>query len=168
MPFIVPQEYGLHLDTRWFRIADGDTTIEVVTPATPLAFSALPYGADDLTAATHPHELRERPATFVHLDAVHRGLGTAACGPDTADRWRIASGTYRWRWSMSADRTRRRSMSRLEAIRTCLMPAGATRDASLLLETRGLRALGDGLVSIVLAAYLSAVGLSATCASASS
>ena len=24
MPFIVPQEYGLHLDTRWFRIADGD------------------------------------------------------------------------------------------------------------------------------------------------
>ena len=40
------------------------------------------------------------------------------------------------------------------------MPSGATTDASLLLETRGLRALGDGLVSIVLAAYLSAVGLS--------
>ena len=37
---------------------------------------------------------------------------------------------------------------------------GASRDAGLLLETRGLRGLGDGLVSIVLAAYLSAVGLS--------
>ncbi|MET0910705.1 MAG: MFS transporter [Ilumatobacteraceae bacterium] len=51
-------------------------------------------------------------------------------------------------------------MSRTETLRARLMPEGATRDASLLLETRGLRALGDGLVSIVLAAYLSAVGLS--------
>jgi len=99
MPFIVPQEYGLHLDTRWFRIADGETTIEVV-PAAPLAFSALPYGAEDLTAATHAHELRERPATFVHLDVAHRGLGTAACGPDTADRWKIRGGTFRWSWQM--------------------------------------------------------------------
>jgi predicted MFS family arabinose efflux permease len=41
-----------------------------------------------------------------------------------------------------------------------LLPAGATRDAAVLLETRGTRAFGDGLVSIVLAAYLTAVGLS--------
>ena len=60
MPFIVPQEYGLHVDTRWFRIGDGATTLEV-TPAVPLAFSALPYRAEDLTAATHAHQLTHRP-----------------------------------------------------------------------------------------------------------
>jgi MFS family permease len=41
-----------------------------------------------------------------------------------------------------------------------LLPAGATKDAAVLLETRGTRAFGDGLVSIVLAVYLTAVGLS--------
>jgi alkyl hydroperoxide reductase subunit AhpC/MFS family permease len=41
-----------------------------------------------------------------------------------------------------------------------LVPSGAGRDASLLLETRAVRAFGDGLVSVVLAAYLAALGLS--------
>ncbi len=41
------------------------------------------------------------------------------------------------------------------------LPPGASSDAALLLETRGLRALGDGIVSVILAAYLTAVGLDA-------
>ena len=41
-----------------------------------------------------------------------------------------------------------------------VLPPGASRDAGLLLETRGIRAFGDGLISVVLAAYLGAVGLS--------
>ena len=106
MPFIVPQEFGLHVDTRWFRIGDGATMFEV-TPATPLAFSALPYRAEELTAATHAHQLhanqgRSNSPTIVHLDAAHRGLGTAACGPDTADRWKIRGGTFRWAWQVRA------------------------------------------------------------------
>ena len=41
-----------------------------------------------------------------------------------------------------------------------LLPQGATPDAAVLLQTRGIRAFGDGLVSVVLSAYLLAVGLS--------
>ncbi len=41
-----------------------------------------------------------------------------------------------------------------------LLPSGATHDAGVLLETRGIRGFGDGLVSVVLAAYLAVVGLS--------
>ena len=41
-----------------------------------------------------------------------------------------------------------------------LLPPGATNDAAVLLETRALRALGDGTISVILAAYLTAVGLS--------
>lgn len=40
-----------------------------------------------------------------------------------------------------------------------LLPAGASSDAALLLETRAIRALGDGIVSVILAAYLTEVGL---------
>jgi MFS family permease len=41
-----------------------------------------------------------------------------------------------------------------------LLPPSATRDAGLLLASRGLRAFGDGVVSIVLPAYLLAQGCS--------
>lgn len=41
-----------------------------------------------------------------------------------------------------------------------VLPPGASRDAALLLETRGFRGFGDGLVSVLLAAHLTAVGLS--------
>lgn len=41
-----------------------------------------------------------------------------------------------------------------------ILPVGATRDAGILLQTRAVRALGDGVVSVVLAAYLTTVGLS--------
>jgi predicted MFS family arabinose efflux permease len=44
--------------------------------------------------------------------------------------------------------------------RVRLLPEGATPDAAVLLQTRAIRALGDGTVSVVLAAYLTAVGLS--------
>ncbi len=43
-----------------------------------------------------------------------------------------------------------------------VLPPGASRDAAVLLETRAIRALGDGLVSVVLASYLAAVGLDET------
>ncbi|MET0910706.1 MAG: beta-galactosidase small subunit, partial [Ilumatobacteraceae bacterium] len=101
VPFVVPQEFGLHLETRWFTIGNGTTAI-TVSPSRPMAFSALPWSTDDLALATHPHHLPGRTTTFVHLDAAHRGLGTAACGPDTAERWRIAPGTFRWRYTVRA------------------------------------------------------------------
>ena len=43
-----------------------------------------------------------------------------------------------------------------------LLPPRAGRDAAVLLETRGLRAFGDGVVSVMLASYLTALGLSDT------
>ena len=34
----------------------------------------------------------------VHLDAAHRGLGTASCGPDTLPQYLVGPGTYTWSW----------------------------------------------------------------------
>jgi MFS family permease len=41
-----------------------------------------------------------------------------------------------------------------------ILPPGAGHDAGVLLQTRGIRAFGDGVVSVVLASYLAALGLS--------
>ncbi|WP_276967116.1 glycoside hydrolase family 2 TIM barrel-domain containing protein [Desertimonas flava] len=104
VPFVVPQEYGLHLDTEWFELSTGSLTLRIAGDR-PLAFSALPHGPDALTAAGHAHELPPRQATWVHLDVAHRGLGTAACGPDTHDRWKIHGGRYRFTWTLGATTT---------------------------------------------------------------
>ena len=57
----------------------------------------------DLDAATHDVELRPRAETLVHLDAAHRGVGTASCGPDTLDPYVLRPGTYRWTWILTTE-----------------------------------------------------------------
>ncbi len=41
-----------------------------------------------------------------------------------------------------------------------ILPPGAGHDAAVLLQTRGIRAFGDGMISVVLAGYLAMLGLS--------
>jgi beta-galactosidase len=44
----------------------------------------------------------------------HRGLGTASCGPDVLDRYRVLPGEYRfsYRLSRSAERPELRTLRR--------------------------------------------------------
>jgi beta-galactosidase len=51
-------------------------------------------------AAAHHDELAAQPLVIVHIDAAHRGLGTASCGPDTLPAYVVGAGTYRWMWSL--------------------------------------------------------------------
>ena len=102
VPYVRPQENGGHSDTRWFRVGSPGGTLRVDLD-TPGQVSATHSTAADLDAATHDVELRPRPETIVHLDAVHRGLGTASCGPDTLEPYVHRGGTYRWGWTLSAE-----------------------------------------------------------------
>jgi len=58
--------------------------------------------AADLDAATHDDEVVPRPETFVTIDAVHRGVGTASCGPDTLPQYIVPTGTHTWTWTLAA------------------------------------------------------------------
>ena len=64
--------------------------------------SATHHRAADLDAATHDVELMPTAETIVHLDAAHRGLGTASCGPDTLPKYLVGPGTYRWSWTIAS------------------------------------------------------------------
>jgi beta-galactosidase len=106
---VVPQEFGLHLDTRWFSLSGPAGGRGLTVSGDRLfAFSALPFSAGDLTRATHAHQLVPRAETYVQIDAAHRGLGTAACGPDTHPRFRVGPGSYRWTWYLSQSGRRAR------------------------------------------------------------
>ncbi len=100
-PFVVPQEHGHHTDTRWFElIADDGRTLRFDFES-PLGFSALDHTAADLTAAMVLSELDRVDHVELHIDVAMRGLGTAACGPDTAEEHRVGPGTHRFRWRVT-------------------------------------------------------------------
>ncbi len=103
-PYLVPQEFGLRTDCRWFEFIDASTgtivRLDVVEPGS-LHISATRFTTGDLYAAAHETDLRPRRELIVHADVVHRGLGTGSCGPDVLDRYRIRPGTYRFAYRLS-------------------------------------------------------------------
>jgi beta-galactosidase len=102
-PYLVPQEFGLRTDCRWFELMDGDGAglrIEILQPH-PMHISATRYRAEDLFAAANQDDLRPRDELRVHLDVAHRGLGTASCGPDTLPQYRLGAGEYRFAYRLT-------------------------------------------------------------------
>jgi beta-galactosidase len=102
VPYVRPQENGGHSDTRWLRIGGADGPIRLDLDQ-PRQVSVLHVRAADLDVATHDVELRPRAETVVTLDAAHRGLGTASCGPDTLSEYVLGPGTYRWSWTLKRE-----------------------------------------------------------------
>ena len=98
-PYVRPQESGGRHGVRRFALAGpaGDLAVHLDEPR---QVSVTRFRAEDLAAAAHHGELVPRPGVVVHLDAAHRGLGTASCGPDTLPPYLVGPGTYRWAWSL--------------------------------------------------------------------
>jgi len=66
----------------------------------PRQVSVNPFRATELADATHDVELRPSGNTVVHIDAAHRGVGTASCGPDTLPQYLVSGGTFTFTWSL--------------------------------------------------------------------
>jgi len=97
VPYIRPQECGLHVDTRWCELRGEGRAGVRIEGLRSFAFSALLHRPEDLAAAAHTCDLRPRAGAWLSLDAAHRGLGTGSCGPDTATRHCIRPGVHRVR-----------------------------------------------------------------------
>jgi beta-galactosidase len=96
VPYILPQEHGHHCDTRWLALTDGEGFGVEVEGRPTIGFSASHFTAGDLFAARHTCDLEPRPEVALSLDHAQRGLGTASCGPDTSERYRLLEPVYRF------------------------------------------------------------------------
>jgi beta-galactosidase len=101
VPYVVPQEHGGHVGTRWVRFGSPGGTRLMVSGHTPFSFTASHLTARDLTEATTTAQLHRRPEVSVHIDHLVRGVGTASCGPDTLPQYLVRGGVHRWRWTMA-------------------------------------------------------------------
>jgi len=100
VPYIRPQENGGHADVRWLELTDETGSGLRIDLDEPRQASVTHVRATDLAAASHDIAVVPVAETVVHLDAAHRGLGTASCGPDTLPEYRLEPGTYRWGWTL--------------------------------------------------------------------
>jgi beta-galactosidase len=70
-----------------------------------IEFSASHYTDADLFAAKHTIDLSPRPQVILNLDGAHRGLGTASCGPDTLEEYRLLAGAYQFTYRLRVLKT---------------------------------------------------------------
>ncbi|MFM7063035.1 MAG: glycoside hydrolase family 2 TIM barrel-domain containing protein [Actinomycetes bacterium] len=95
--FVVPQEHGRHGGLDWVAVRDDRCGLLVVARREGLSFTARHHADAELWAATHTDDLSPLAGaarTWLYVDAAHRGLGTAACGPDALDRYRVGAGRF--------------------------------------------------------------------------
>ena len=98
IPYVRPQENGGHNGVRWFELTNATGDGVHVQLTKPLQVSITPNRAIDLADATHDVEIKPCGNTVIHIDAAHRGVGTASCGPDTLPQYLIKSGLHTWEW----------------------------------------------------------------------
>jgi beta-galactosidase len=99
-PYVRPQETGGRADVRWLTVRNAQGGGVRIDLDCPRQVSVTRYTTHDLDRATHHEELVPRTTAVVHIDAAHRGLGTASCGPDTLPRYLVRPGTHRWAWAL--------------------------------------------------------------------
>ncbi len=101
IPYVRPQENGGHAAIRWFEVTNSAGNGLRFAMAKPAQVSVTPNRDAELADATHDVEVNACGNTVVHIDAAHRGVGTASCGPDTLDKYIIKTGVHTWEWTVT-------------------------------------------------------------------
>lgn len=88
-PYVFPQENGNRHDVKWATFSD-ETGVGLKISGKPrFDFSAHFYTNEDLEEATHTYELEKRDVITLNVDHKQHGLGTASCGPDVLEKYRL-------------------------------------------------------------------------------
>ena len=101
IPYVRPQENGGHAAVRWFEVTNSAGNGLRFAMSKPVQVSVTPNRDAELADATHDVEVKACGNTVVHIDAAHRGVGTASCGPDTLDKYIIKTGVHTWEWTVT-------------------------------------------------------------------
>jgi beta-galactosidase len=113
VPYLVPQENGNRMGVRRIRLlkkngAPGSGPSLVITTDKPVMMSCSRYTQENMFEALHTCDLQDLSAGeggyyFLNIDCAQRGLGTAACGPDTLEQYRVRPGLFTMRLYFSRE-----------------------------------------------------------------
>ena len=87
--YIVPQENGNRSKVRWVVLSRKNNNSLVITSDTLFNFSTHNYSTKSLEEAKHINELKFENYTYLNIDYLQNGLGTATCGPGYLEKYTI-------------------------------------------------------------------------------
>ena len=94
-PYVYTSESGGKEDVRWVALTNEHGAGLLVRSLGLLHMDALHHTIEDLARMHHPHELTRVPATILHLDAAHRGVGgDDGWLTDVHPEYRVPPGRY--------------------------------------------------------------------------
>lgn len=101
--YIKPQENGHRCDTRWIALSDRNHGWRelIVASEPPIGFDARDCSIPDLSGAAHREEIPHRDRIYLHLDAMHTGLGTNSCGEEQTWENKTRLNDYHMRIALS-------------------------------------------------------------------
>ncbi|MCF8262477.1 MAG: discoidin domain-containing protein [Melioribacteraceae bacterium] len=84
-----PQANGNKENVKWLKLVDDSKTGILIKPTEQISFTAINFTENQLAEAKHPNELNSNEKISLSIDAVHRGLGNASCGPDCLVQYKV-------------------------------------------------------------------------------
>lgn len=96
VPYVYPQENGNRTEVRWATFADLRGFGLRVRGLPDFNFSAHRYTTQDLEAARHTYELKQRDTITLNVDYKHHGLGSNACGPEPLPQYQLHAEEFRF------------------------------------------------------------------------
>jgi beta-galactosidase len=107
VPYIVPQENGNRSGVRVFTLSGKDAPPDKPSGITvradkPVNMSISRFSLENTLHALHRPDLEDLSAGkegyyILNIDCAQRGVGSAACGPDTRDAYRVYPGIFKMR-----------------------------------------------------------------------
>lgn len=101
VPYIHPQEHGLHTGCRWTRVTDRRGAGLMATGREPFGFSALHQTPETLQSTKHDFELRPRAEVTWILEHQHQGIGTGSCGPIALPQHQLQAEVTRFSFTLA-------------------------------------------------------------------
>lgn len=99
--YVHPSHSGNRVGVRWLRFLDADgRCLLVVDGLDDANVNVSRYTEEELDGVSHLEELPASDRCYLWIDAVQRGVGSAAVGPEPEDRFRPGPGTYRWAYRL--------------------------------------------------------------------
>ncbi len=95
-PYVYPQENGNRHQVRWARLTNEAGTGMTFRGQPVFDFNAQYYTQENIEEAQHTYDLVKQDFLTIMLDHRQHGLGSASCGPDVLEKYRLKSGPFRF------------------------------------------------------------------------
>lgn len=98
-PYVFPQENGNRHQTKWASFTEESGKGLFISGST-FDFTASYYTVEQLEAAKHTCDLFKQPYITLHVDQQQYGLGSASCGQEVQEQYRLENKNFEFTFSM--------------------------------------------------------------------